>query len=248
MAGGRGCCPVIAVVIAAVFIAGGCGSSAVKATTTTTRPFPATKAAPTRGSVIVVLFGDSLAQQAAPDFDRIMETKGATVSNHVFGGTAVCDWLVSMGQAAATRPQAAVLEFSGNTFTPCMNGYPPESSLAVKKYRTDMMAAIHLFLTVGTHVFLEGTPISHAQWTSHDRHWNDLNRAFAALATNGQHGVTYVDAGQAVEGRGESFAWTLPCLSFEPCNGPIVAGVRTDIVRSPDGVHVARHEHGTTLS
>jgi hypothetical protein len=30
---------------------------------------------------------------------------------------------------------------------------------------------------------------------------------------------------------------TQPCLASEPCTGPVVGGVRTNVVRAPDGVH-----------
>ena len=57
-----------------------------------------------------------------------------------------------------------------------------------------------------------------------------LNAMYASLAA-GTRGVSYVDAGAAVESNGQ-FTWSLRCLPHEPCgpNG-------TDIVRSPDGVH-----------
>lgn len=161
-----------------------------------------------------------------------------------FGGTAACDWLPDMRRVAPTRPQAVVMEFSGNTFTSCMGGCPPESSSAVSKYCVDVSVAIHLFLTVGTHVFLDGTPISYAQSTSHDRPWKDLNSAFAALAAKYPRGVTYVDAGRAVEGPGGAFTWTLPCLPSEPSTGPTVAGVRTNVVRAPNGGHLCLVDNG----
>ena len=206
---------------------------------------PATRPASGSAPVKVVLFGDSLAYQAASYFDQLVQAHGAaTVTDFVFGGTAACDWLPDMRSVALTRPQAVVMEFSGNTFTSCMGGCPPESSSAVSKYCVDVSAAIHLFLTVGTHVFLDGTPISYAQSVSHDRHWNDLNRAFAALAAKYRRDVTYVDAGRAVEGPGGTFTWTLPCLSTEPCTGPTVAGVRTNVVRSPDGAHLCLIDNG----
>ncbi len=222
------------ITIAVVFLVMGC-SGAV----------PATRAASGRGPVQVVLVGDSLAYQAEPYFDQLVQAYGtARVTNFVFGGTAACDWLPDMRRVAPTRPQAVVMEFSGNTFTSCMGGCPPESSSAVSKYCVDVSAAIHLFLTVGTHVFLDGTPISHAQSISHDRHWNDLNRAFAVLAAKYPRGVTYVEAGRAVEGPGGAFTWTLPCLPTEPCTGPMVAGVRTNVVRSPDGGHLCLVDNG----
>jgi hypothetical protein len=38
-----------------------------------------------------------------------------------FGGTAICDWLGQMHTDQAQRhPDAAVVEFSGNAFTPCI--------------------------------------------------------------------------------------------------------------------------------
>jgi len=190
------------------------------------------------GPVRVVLFGDSLAYEAAPYFDDLIQAGGhATVRNFVFGGTAVCDWLPDMRSVATSRPQVAVMEFAGDAFTSCMRGCPAGSSAAVSRYCVDTTEAIHLFLAAGTHVYLEGAPIDYSQWVTHDSHWDDLNRAFSALATGYPGRVTYVDAGDAVEGPGHSFSWTLPCLSFEPCTGPVVAGVRTDVVRSPDGVH-----------
>jgi len=206
---------------------------------------PATRPASGGAPVKVVLFGDSLAYQAASYFDELVQAHGtATVTNFVFGGTAACDWLPDMRRVALTRPQAVVMEFSGNTFTSCMAGCPPESSSAVSKYCADVSAAIRLFLSVGTHVFLDGTPISYEQSISHDRHWNDLNRSFAALAAKDRQGVTYVDAGRAVEGPGGAFTWTLPCLPTEPCTGPTVAGVRTNVVRSPDGGHLCLVANG----
>ena len=195
---------------------------------------PVTETSP----VSVVLFGDSLAYQAAPYFDTLIQAGDrARVTNFVLGGTAVCDWLPDMHKIARSHPQVAVMEFVGDAFTPCMNGCPAGSASAVDRYCANMTEAIHLFLAVGTHVFLDGAPIDYTEWVSHDRHWNDLNREFSALASRYPGQVAYVNAGRSVEGPGGSFTWTLPCLTFEPCNGPTIGGVHTDVVRSPDGVH-----------
>jgi len=96
-------------------------------------------------------------------------------------------------------------------------------------------------------VFLIGTPISRAQWIAHDANWDALNLAFAALAAKHPGHVTYVNAGQAVEGPHQSYVRTLPCLFFEPCTGPSVAGVRTNVVRSPDGVHFCPDQGGNAV-
>ncbi len=198
----------------------------------------------------VVLFGDSLAFQAAPYFTWLVQSSGeAQVKSDVFSGTATCDWLPAMRRVARLHPRAVVMEFFGNTFTKCMGGCVAESSTAISRYCSDMTTAVHLFMDVGTPIYLEGTPITYTQWKTHDRHWNDLNHAFAVLASKYPGRVTYVDAGEAVEGSGGTFAWTLPCLYFEPCDGPIIGGVRNDVVRSPDGVHFcpANSGHGLGL-
>ncbi len=192
---------------------------------------------PSTRTLAVALFGDSLAVQAAPDFDRLLGVKGVVVSNHVYPGTATCDWLPAMSQEASAHPRAAVLEFSGNTLTTCMRGCPPESASAVQRYCTDLEKAIEDFLSAGTKVFLVGTPVTYTQWMNHDPRRNDLNQAMKGLAAEHGHEVTYIDAGRAVEGADGAFAWTLPCLVAEPCDGPVVGGVRTNVVRAPDGVH-----------
>ena len=146
--------------------------------------------------------------------------------------------------ASSERPEAAVLEFAGNTFTSCMDGCVAGSPAATSRYCSDLSAAIHVFAAVGTHVFLEGTPIDYQQWVAHDPHWNDLDNAIAALAAKYPGQVTYVDAGRAVEGPDQSFVWTLPCLYFEPCTGPRIGGVGTNVVRSPDGTHLCVGQSG----
>lgn len=202
----------------------------------------------THQPIEVVLFGDSLAFQAAPYFTWLLHSSGvAQVKSDVFSGTATCDWLPVMRRVARSHPWAVVMEFVGNTFTKCMGGCLAESSSAIARYCSDMTAAIQLFMDVGTRVYLEGTPITRTQWETHDPHWNDLNHAFAALASKYPGRVTYVDAGEAVEGRGGSFTSTLPCLYFEPCDGPVIGGVRSDVVRSPDGVHFCPAISGNAL-
>ena len=203
-------------------------------------------AASGKGPVRVGLFGDSLAVQSEPYFNFLLQAGGkATVSDFAYGGTAACDWLPKMLDYARTEhPRAVVFEFVGNTFTSCMAGCPLGSSAAVHRYCSAVSTAIQVFLGLGTRVFLVGTPINLTQWTTHDSGWDALNLAFAALAAKHPGRVTYIDAGKSVEGPHQSFVWTLPCLVFEPCTGPTIAGVRTNVVRSPDGVHFCPDQKG----
>ena len=187
----------------------------------------------------VALYGDSLSLQAEPYFRRLMaaeDTSNTTVySSH--GGTATCDWLPTMRRMAATAHfEAVMLEFSGNAVTPCMAdvGYYTPSYYA--KYRADTMAAIAIWVPTGAHVFLIGAPVTREQQESVP-HWDALNLLYAQIAAADPQHVTYVDAGAAVEGPGGTYAQTLPCSLGEPCTGPVVHGVPSNVVRSPDGVH-----------
>jgi hypothetical protein len=190
----------------------------------------ATQAPPAPAHETVDLFGDSLGYQAEPYLDTFFaETGNYTVSNNTFGGTATCDWLTKMATAAAGHPRAAVLVFSGNAFTPCMEGVAIRSARYYDLYTVDTEQAIGIFRAVGTHVFLVGTPIDPSSVAG----WDRLDDIYRQLAQANPFAVTYVDAGAAVELPSGGFTWQLPCLSIEPSCGPN----GTNIVRSPDGSH-----------
>ena len=73
------------------------------------------------------------------------------------------------GPAAAEDPQSAVLVFSGNAFTPCMDGVALRSPEYYDLYTTDTEKAIGIFSAVGAHVFLVGTPIDQSSVAGWDR-------------------------------------------------------------------------------
>ena len=66
-------------------------------------------AASGRNSVRVGLFGDSLAVQAEPYFNLLLQAGGkAKVNDFAYGGTAACDWLPKMRRYARTEhPQGS---------------------------------------------------------------------------------------------------------------------------------------------
>jgi hypothetical protein len=204
-------------------------TSVARARTAPSRPVT-TSALVAQAHGTVDLFGDSLGYQAEPYVDMFFaETGNFTVSNKTYGGTATCDWLSKMAAAAAEHPQAAVLVFSGNAFTPCMDGVALRSPQYYDLYTTDTEQAIGIFSAVGAHVFLVGTPVDESSVAG----WDRLDNIYRHLAQADPLDVTYVDAGAAVEPRGGGFTWRLPCISFEPSCGPN----GTNIVRSPDGIH-----------
>ena len=153
----------------------------------------------------VDLFGDSLGYQAEPYLDMFFaQSHDYTVSNHTYGGTATCDWLSKMSAAAAKRPQAALLVFSGNAFTPCMDGVTLRSlSCTTTATPPDTRKqAIRIFSAVGAHVFLVGTPIDESSVAG----WEQLDHIYRRLAQANPVTVTYVEAGASVETATGGFA------------------------------------------
>jgi hypothetical protein len=192
----------------------------------------------------VALFGDSLSWEAQPYYTDLVHATGETAHTYdSFGGTAICDWLTRMREVEAQyHPKAVEIQFSGNALTPCMQAYQPPSPEYYEKYRTDTQEAIDIFVPSGAHVYLIGAPISRSQQS--DPNWDKLNKQYASMAAADPQHVSYVDAGTAVEGPGHTYTETLPCLPVEPCEGPVVDGVPSNIVRAPDGGHFCPVEHG----
>ncbi|MGP0029441.1 MAG: hypothetical protein ACLPVF_02930 [Acidimicrobiales bacterium] len=192
----------------------------------------------------VALFGDSLSFEAQPYFTSLIKATGETALTYdSLGGTAICDALPKMREVEANHhPIAVELQFSGNALTPCMKGFKPGTQAYYDKYRADTEEAIKIFVPAGAHVYLIGAPITKSQQS--DPNWDRLNQQYAEIAATDRLHVTYVDAGAAVEGPDHTFTETLPCLPIEQCSGPIVGGVPSNIVRSPDGTHFCPVETG----
>lgn len=190
----------------------------------------------------VAKFGDSLSFEAEPYYKSLVEAAGETeLSYNTFGGTAICDWLSKMREVESDfHPVAVQLQFSGNALTPCMHGYTAGSQAYYEKYRADTQAAIQIF--PDAHIYLIGAPITKSEEANPN--WDTLNSQYAQIAADDPRHVTYVDAGAAVEGPGRTFVQTLPCLPVEPCIGPVVDGVPSNTIRSPDGVHFCPEKNG----
>lgn len=186
-------------------------------------------------SARVSLYTDSLGAQARPfvedQLSGVSGVRGATVP-----GAALCDSLPAIAEDIDDgAPPIAVIQFSGNNVTPCMqvDGEPLEGDALVDKYDSDARFAVDALTGAGVQVFLIGSPPS----TVSD-HSTRINERFRAIADDyGARGasVRYVDAGSAVSEPGGGYAETLPCLEFETpemgCDGGRIQ------VRAPDGVH-----------
>jgi hypothetical protein len=195
---------------------------------------------PPPGPPRVIVYGDSLVSEAGTDFTSLANDYGASAQVRTYPGTATCDWLATMAaDAPAVQPTAVVLAFSGDDFSPCMAGDQLGTPQYYAKYESDTQTAINIFRAVGTKVVLAGLPLDASAGLSQNA--TQLNQVYRSLAARNV-GVTYDDAGQAVEADGQ-FTWTLPCLAGEPCTGP--SG--TNVVRAPDGIHFCPDGHTTLL-
>jgi hypothetical protein len=189
----------------------------------------------------VILYGDSLGWESQAFFAAALARAGLTeVTTRTFGGTAICDWTAQMRLDAATlRPDAVVVEFSGNALTPCMRGAGGTAlsgSEYFRKYATDAAAVLQIFTPGRTLVFFVGTPIGLSAERVHNPTNAILHSLYASVAESNPYG-RYVDAGASVLLNGR-WTETLPCLPAEPCTGGRDAsGTPVNVVRAPDGAH-----------
>ena len=187
----------------------------------------------------VVLYGDSLAAQAAPFFRALVTAhKKADLQIKATPGTAICDWLPDMARTVRRfRPDAVVVEFSGNNLTSCTHdkttGQPLTGDALVARYRDDAEQATTTLTRYGATVYWVGAPADRTASLSQSS--PRIKSIYQDLPSRDSH-VRFVDAGQAVLDQGQ-YTDYLPCLPNEPCTGPVSNGVRTDRVRAPDGVH-----------
>jgi len=186
-------------------------ASSSSSSTPTARPAPSKSGGP------VLVYGDSLIEQATPYLQSSDQIRA-------FGGTALCDWVDKMARAATVeQPSMMVVEFVGNDLTPCMQGYQTPDQVRAK-YEADMARLKQLvdapILWVGPPAFRDRAPAALGLYSSEQR---------------------FVDAGDAVLADG-AYTDTLPCLADE---GQIQGCVNGRIrVRASDGAHFATSGSG----
>jgi len=175
------------------------------------------------------LVGDSLAEEAAPYLQRLLG--GKAFVPQFFAGTAPCDWLGKDLQA--TETSIVVISFTGNSRTPCMSdgagGYLHGQAL-VDKYRADIGALIAEARSAGAHALLVGQPTRASVVAGNDE-VQGINHVYTDLAD--ASGISFVDAGAAVETADGSYAERLACL---PGEAECAASGSNDM-RNDDGLH-----------
>ncbi|MEX1145185.1 MAG: hypothetical protein WEE69_07765, partial [Acidimicrobiia bacterium] len=108
----------------------------------------------------VVYYGDSLTRGSFAHVEERVSVKRPSwrVVNRAFSGTAICDWFEQMHEDARLEPDLVVLQFSGNAFTPCMEGIALGSEDLLNKYRTDADFAAGFWTARGADVMFVGSP------------------------------------------------------------------------------------------
>lgn len=178
----------------------------------------------------VAFIGDSLAEHAEPSLAPMLAP--IPVIADFFGGTAPCDWL---GKDLRTDADTvAVITFIGNSQTPCMaapDGTYVHGQALLDRYGPDLTALVAQVRATGARVLLVGQPARGDATADIALEIDGINAILQGLAE--QEGVSFVDAGAAVEDVHGRFAHALPCLPGEAACGPD----GTNVVRSDDGVH-----------
>lgn len=183
----------------------------------------------------VVLLGDSLAQEIAPNVTFLLSP--TPVVPKFYGGTAPCDWLDD--DLGATAGGVVVITFTGNHGTSCMRdpaGAELRGDALVDRFRTDVTTLAERARAAGAWVVIVGQP-ARGDDPLGATEVDGLNRVYRTLAE--VPGITFVDAGATVENVDGSFATRLPCSSIESqCDADGTVAVRSD-----DGVHLCPGEH-----
>jgi hypothetical protein len=179
----------------------------------------------------VYLVGDSLVLQGAKYWLPMMEADGWTAREDSFAGTNTCDWFNEMeAQRDEFRPSVVAISFGGNDATECMHhrdGSKLTEREFFEKYRDDTRRALDIWGD-DVSVYLVAPPAMY----DGDNRFAPTYMAFADERPN----VHFVDGGRYLT-PGHQWRKTAPCLPDERCTGPVIDGVRHNVVRSADTVH-----------
>jgi hypothetical protein len=179
------------------------------------------------GDTRVLVVGDSLVAQATPYLKRAFaKDDHLKVQVKALAGSATCDWFATLPKLRKSlHPDVVVASFSGNALSPCMkhaDGTALDDAEYVAKYTEDTRRMMAFF--PDARIYLVGAPVN-------GRGDDRVFRIYEQIASN-EDRVTFVDGGKYLTPH-HRFALTLPCLKGERCTGPVVHGVRNNVVRTP---------------
>jgi hypothetical protein len=179
----------------------------------------------------VVFYSDSIGWEARDALAARLAESNIALDYHGYPGMALCDYLNEIPSAVRTnRAAVLVIEFSGNVFTPCMEGVPGDE--VYKKYQADGQQLLTaLAAEVSTTILFASapTPLDPRRQTA------EINAAWQQFSTLYPSRVRFVNAAEALNDASGKAAMTLPCLDVEgPDKGCVDGRIK---VRSDDGIH-----------
>ena len=182
----------------------------------------------------VLLIGDSIANEATDELRRQLLDRGVGLDAITWWGIAPCDVLDVVTEhldgANSIRPDAAIILFTGNAITPCMDAASDVGSASYfETYERDMTLMIEQLHRESTDIWIpEGLPLEDTQKDDVATELADrLSRLPGVAGT-----LPFVDLFTDADG---AYARELPCvLRTEPCE--VVP------VRANDGGHLGEDE------
>jgi hypothetical protein len=194
-------------------------------------PCPATTGTPAQ----VVLYGDSLVYQSEQDFASPVCTSDVQVATYGQPGAALCDFTSFIAtQTAADPPAIAVIAFSGNNDTSCMedaHGAPLVGAALLAKYKADAEWVMSLF-TPGQTKVLWVTPPGRVG----DNQEPALAAVYQQVVSEYPNMAMLVDGGKYLRDATGTYQLNLPCWPDEQTLTSCQAG-QIQVRLQVDGFH-----------
>jgi len=194
-------------------------------------PCPVTTGTPAQ----VVLYGDSLVYQSEQDFTSRVCTSNVQVATYGQPGAAICDFSSFIAsQTLADPPTIAVIAFSGNNDTPCVedaNGAPLTGAALLAKYKADAESVMSDF-TPGRTEVLWVTPPGHVG----DDQEPPLAAVYQQVVSEYPNMAVLVDGGKYLRDATGTYQLNLPCWPDEGSLASCHAG-EIQVRLQADGFH-----------
>jgi hypothetical protein len=190
----------------------------------------------------VVGFGDSEGAETDQFLGGALQDAGGVstiFTRHDFPGTAVCDWIDNGTMESAVNADVVALFFGGDGFTPCTDPSAHLSPAGLDDLTiADMEVAINMLLA-GTvqHVLVVSPVPSHPSTTNSSSYLTSRLQSMVRSYHNPR--VSYTDSPSLSVSPTGAAPTTMPCTDLEisggVCQGPVVNGVRTNLVFATNG-------------
>jgi hypothetical protein len=190
----------------------------------------------------VVGFGDSEGAETDQFLGgALRDADGVTTifTPHDFPGTAVCDWIDDGTMESAVNADVVALFFDGDGFTPCTDPSSHLSSAALDDLTiADMEVAINMLLAGTVQHVLVISPVPGHPSTA-TRSNNLATRLKTMVRSFHNPRVSYIDSPSLSVSPTGAVPTTMPCTNLEisggVCQGPVVNGVRSNLVFATNG-------------